>query len=158
MYDAYQVNVKTDGTPSAAGGAVRLRTTSTTVYVTIKVHNGSGIVHDTNPASSEINKWFIVTERTGSVTPMDGSGAKTQFNNITSTPYDMTPAAMHMDVNGDCLISYQLRQVWSPNPASPISISAGSLSLKCTLYYGSTSAPFNRPTSGQLLLDIEYRL
>lgn len=156
MYDAYQVNVKEDGTPSAATSAVRLRTTSTTVYVTIKVHNGSGIMHDTDPDPSEINKWILVTSRAGSVTPRDGSGDKTQFDPITSTPYSITPAAMHMDVNGDCLISYQLRQVWSPNPAGQLPISAGSLTLTCNLYYGSTSAPFNRPVTGQIPLDIVY--
>lgn len=154
MYDAYQVNVKTDGTPSAAGSAVRLRTTSTTIYVTIKVHNGSGIVHDTAPG--DVNKWILVTNLNGSVVKRGESSSTTVNRDVTSTPYNYTPAAMHMDVNGDCLISYQITNCWSPTQGQVVAISSGSISLTCRLYYNSTSAPFNRPASGQLLLDIVY--
>jgi len=154
MYDAYQVNVKTDGTPSAAGSAVRLRTTSTTIYVTIKVHNGSGIVHDT--ASGDVNKWILVTNLNGSVVKRGESSSTPVNRDVTSTPYNYTPAAMHMDVNGDCLISYQITNCWSPTQGQVVAISSGSISLTCRLYYNSTSAPFNRPSSGQLLLDIVY--
>lgn len=154
MYDAYQVNVKTDGTPSAAGSAVTLRTTSTTIYVTIKVHNSSGIVHDT--AAGDVNKWILVTNLNGSVVQRGQSSSTPVNRDVTSTPYNYTPAAMHMDVNGDCLISYQITNCWSPNAGQVVAIDSGNISLTCRLYYDSTSAPFNRPTSGQLLLDIEY--
>ena len=135
MYTYWKRGLSTSNTTSSVG---IIRTTLSTVYITIRVQNNSGIAHQSNASNSN---WILVTTVTGTV---NGASISRSSRLTMNNYYPGTSTFVAIANGGTNDITFRLDRIWNSDPSQPADVvSSGFITIDAELKYNSGGVDSN---------------